>query len=196
MNISQGKARESGLLNEVKETDTEPLSKGEDEVSDTPEVIKDQTTLGLVAAEVGTRLTQIAFRLKTKASSLRHIFTLMWSFLSVFGFKLVCLWSHSKEPVLDVGKIRIRWHCHCGLVLWDDYKELRPGAGAELRKDLESWKQDDAEGLHYTVGANQQPAGSEIALAANLSRSSRSFADGAGTIEVLPEVLWKDSQAR
>lgn len=42
------------------------------------------------------------------------------------------------EPRSDEGKVRIGWVCRCGVILWDDYKELRPGAADDLRKSLEA----------------------------------------------------------
>lgn len=35
------------------------------------------------------------------------------------------------------GKVRIKWTCQCGKSLWDDYLELRPGAAADLQKQLD-----------------------------------------------------------
>ena len=40
------------------------------------------------------------------------------------------------EPLKDQDKVRIRWRCRCGTMLWDDFKELRPGAAGDLRTSL------------------------------------------------------------
>lgn len=49
-------------------------------------------------------------------------------------------WKQYWEPSLASGKIRIRWTCQCGKMLWDDFEELRPGAADSLRIDLDSYK--------------------------------------------------------
>ena len=40
------------------------------------------------------------------------------------------------EPLKDQDKVRIRWRCRCGTMLWDDFRELRPGAAEDLRASL------------------------------------------------------------
>lgn len=41
------------------------------------------------------------------------------------------------EPPLKEGKVRIRWTCQCGEALWDDFRELQPGAAERLRRQLD-----------------------------------------------------------
>lgn len=43
----------------------------------------------------------------------------------------------SSEPPIEEGKKRIRWTCECGTPLWDDFRELQPGAAEKLRKQLD-----------------------------------------------------------
>lgn len=52
-------------------------------------------------------------------------------------------WARSKEPPeppLKEGLTRIRWTCECGKALWDDFRELRPGAAEKLRKELDVYE--------------------------------------------------------
>ena len=44
------------------------------------------------------------------------------------------------EPSIDRDKVRIRWKCRCGKKLWDDFRELCPGAAEDLRKRLGSYE--------------------------------------------------------
>lgn len=44
------------------------------------------------------------------------------------------------EPLKDQDKVRIRWRCRCGTMLWDDFRELRPGAAEDLRACLNSYE--------------------------------------------------------
>ena len=59
-------------------------------------------------------------------------------------------WYHFKEPPVEEGKVRIRWTCQCGTELWDDFKELIPGAAENLRHQLDVYARKathDSQGL-------------------------------------------------
>ncbi len=63
--------------------------------------------------------------------------------------KLRSEWKKFREPPLEEHKIRIRWTCQCGDRLWDDFKELQPGAAENLQKELE---------FHERAGLKASPA--------------------------------------
>ena len=58
--------------------------------------------------------------------------SLCWSLGSRMFESYVRRW----EPLKDQDKVRIRWRCRCGTMLWDDFRELRPGAAEDLRACL------------------------------------------------------------
>ena len=47
--------------------------------------------------------------------------------------------NNNAEPPVAPGEVRIRWICLCGTALWDDFKELRPGAAEDLQRCLRSY---------------------------------------------------------
>lgn len=60
-------------------------------------------------------------------------------------------WKKCWEPSLPSDKIRIRWTCQCGKMLWDDFEELRPGAADHLQRDLDSYKRASMGELHGII---------------------------------------------
>lgn len=42
-----------------------------------------------------------------------------------------------REPEVQPGNVRVRWTCICGERLYDDFRELRPGAARELARRLD-----------------------------------------------------------
>ncbi|RDW58742.1 hypothetical protein BP6252_13218 [Coleophoma cylindrospora] len=40
------------------------------------------------------------------------------------------------EPEVPYGKVRVRWECKCGHTLFDDFKEIQPGAATRLEASL------------------------------------------------------------
>ena len=77
-----------------------------------------------------------ATRMQTSfASILRRLFD--YSFLvGSLGLRLYESYMQRWEPPIDRDKERIRWRCRCGKILWDDFRELRPGAAEDLRRRL------------------------------------------------------------
>lgn len=66
-------------------------------------------------------------------------------------------WDHFREPPVDEDKVRIRWTCRCGTKLWDDFKELIPGAAEHLCQNLDI-KRKTAERLQHSPSGAQQPS--------------------------------------
>lgn len=56
-----------------------------------------------------------------------------WDYYQSQIYEKLCL---KLEPHVPAGKTRLRWNCHCGRRLYDDFEELRPGAVAELERSL------------------------------------------------------------
>lgn len=54
------------------------------------------------------------------------------------------------------GKIRVRWTCRCGKPMYDDYKELVPGAVREFEQQLVSHFNQAADGLRERQGAGRR----------------------------------------
>ena len=64
-----------------------------------------------------------------------------WDYMDPSSFRSIyeksrSKWSEYMEPPLEDNKTRIRWTCHCGKRLWDDFIELRPGAAKDLQNEL------------------------------------------------------------
>ena len=68
---------------------------------------------------------------------LERIYAAFSLYLLEFYLNLFSRLTWHWEPLLDRGKIRVRWTCQCGRRLWDDFEELRPGAAEDLRKSLD-----------------------------------------------------------
>lgn len=81
--------------------------------------------------------------------------------------KIRSKWSEYMEPPLEDNKTRIRWTCHCGERLWDDFMELRQGAANDLQHSLN---------FHARAGAktasnlDAQGSTSDAAQSSNISR--------------------------
>ena len=78
-------------------------------------------------------------------------------------------WRRYWEPALEANHTRIRWTCQCGSLLWDDFRELRPGAAEELRRGLEVWKAMDPAGPTHLANEGNR------ADSLSSESSSRSF---------------------
>ena len=59
------------------------------------------------------------------------------SYAAYLGSKMLQTWNHLREPRLEEDRVRVIWTCQCGKRLWDDFKELIPGAAEQLRQDLD-----------------------------------------------------------
>ena len=62
--------------------------------------------------------------------------------LSVLFLAMCSSLVQEPEPPLQLGKFRLRWTCQCGETLWDDFKEMRPGAAEEMQSSLVTSKVD------------------------------------------------------
>ena len=77
-------------------------------------------------------------RVQTLHTSIKsELFHLSSPFRS-WGSRLSKSYIRRSEPLIDRDKVRIRWKCRCGKQLWDDFRELRPGAAEDLRRCLGS----------------------------------------------------------
>lgn len=54
------------------------------------------------------------------------------------------------------GKVRVRWTCRCGKPMYDDYKELVPGAVREFEQQLVNHFNQAANGLRERQGAGRR----------------------------------------
>jgi hypothetical protein len=54
------------------------------------------------------------------------------------------------------GKVRVRWTCRCGKPMYDDYKELVPGAVREFEQQLVNHFNQAADGLRERQGAGRR----------------------------------------
>ena len=54
------------------------------------------------------------------------------------------------------GKVRVRWACRCGKPMYDDYKELVPGAVLEFERQLVNHFNQAADGLRERQGAGRR----------------------------------------
>lgn len=62
------------------------------------------------------------------------------------------------------GKVRVRWTCRCGKPMYDDYKELVPGAVQEFEQQLVNHFNQAADGLRERQGAGRRAGFSGICL--------------------------------
>ena len=85
--------------------------------------------LSLQVMKMQTLHTSIRFRLFDLSSPFRS-----------WGSRLSESYIRRSEPSVDRDKVRIRWQCRCGKKLWDDFRELRPGAAEDLRRCLGSYE--------------------------------------------------------
>ena len=96
--------------------------------------------VGTTACKSGTEISKPSLEIPTAIGRhwLHSIFDFSVSLLD-FGLPFDPSCRQIRETKLGRGKVRIRWTCQCGAVLWDDFKELRPGPAEELRKNLQSF---------------------------------------------------------
>lgn len=90
-------------------------------------------------------------------------------------------WNRLREPPLEEDKVRVRWTCQCGKKLWDDFKELIPGAAEQLRQDLDG-KSSMTEGRSQRFSNDvQRPGNVQVLPTADMAgaRSSLSTAGNA-----------------
>ena len=75
--------------------------------------------------------------MKTLQALIFDMLTKIPSLLSDCALAMLNSYNECFEPVVDRDKVRIRWKCPCGKMLWDDFRELRPGAAEDLRRSLD-----------------------------------------------------------
>ena len=79
-------------------------------------------------------------KLEVLETSMLLMFADLRSFLSDCASAISNKYDQYFELAVDRDKVRIRWECPCGRMLWDDFRELRPGAAEDLRESLNSYK--------------------------------------------------------
>ena len=96
----------------------------------------DQTT----SSRLYNALSLQVRKVQTLHTSIRsRVFDLSSPFRS-WGSRISESYIRRSEPLIDRDKVRIRWECRCGRKLWDDFRELRPGAAEDLRRCLGSYE--------------------------------------------------------
>lgn len=95
-----------------------------------------QTASSRIHEALSLRATTMQALHTSIKSRLVQLSSLCWSLGSRMFESYVRRW----EPLKDQDKVRIRWRCRCGTMLWDDFRELRPGAAEDLRACLNSYE--------------------------------------------------------
>lgn len=95
-------------------------------------------------------------RVQSPVLSSDCLYNTLHFFKSMFRPGKAWIWSRCWEPPLDRGKIRIRWTCRCGTKLWDDFRELQPGAAERLQRSLKYCNLDAVERSRDTNDVAQQ----------------------------------------
>lgn len=95
-----------------------------------------------------------------------------WDYIGPGSFKNIyekirSKWSEYMEPPLEDNKTRIRWTCHCGERLWDDFIELRQGAAKDLQNELNFHARASAK---TASNLDAQDSTSNTAQSSNISR--------------------------
>ena len=94
----------------------------------------DQTTSSRLYNALSLQVTRVQTLHTSIKSELSHLSSPFRS----WGSRMSKSYIRRSEPLIDRDKVRIRWKCRCGKQLWDDFRELRPGAAEDLRKCLGS----------------------------------------------------------
>ena len=92
----------------------------------------DQTASSQIHKVLSLQATKMQALHTSIKCSLVQLSSLCWSLGSRMFESYVRRW----EPLKDQNKVRIRWRCRCDSMLWDDFRELRPGAAEDLRRCL------------------------------------------------------------
>ena len=140
-----------------------------------------QTTSSLSHRQLTMLKTSQTFMIRTIASLRWFVFTCASMISDSYDQRF--------EPAVDRDKVRIRWECPCGRMLWDDFRELRPGAAEDLRRSLDSYKKTmsaqetcDSQQIpnSYTIGTYASTV-SVKTVASNAGTSSQSSTAAAAT---------------
>ena len=85
---------------------------------------------------------------------------------------------YGEEPAVPDGYVRVRWKCNCGDHLYDDFKELRPGAASLLEARLNrhavqpysmprSGSRSSSASFRYTPNSSSQPTSSATSISSS-----------------------------
>ena len=104
--------------------------------------------------------------------------------LNVLGYYFSSIRTHmttvcrsKKEPLLALGQVRIRWTCQCGVSLWDDFKELRPGAALDLRNELQNFAREKKRSIRRKKAVPNSALRKPIEQSGSLSLSASTTED-------------------
>ena len=126
---------------------------------------------------------EVNFTTDTATVDTDHLHSKISSLSRNIGSQVLNSWDLYWEPQLDEGKVRIRWTCRCGMKLWDDFKELRPGAAEELRRSLESYSYIDR--MHRSANEARLSTASQPELIECLARHEQGLSNDVGPPETL-----------
>jgi len=76
--------------------------------------------------------------------------------ISLLTFQMSLRLRKIFEAPSQHGKVRVRWACRCGKPMYDDYKELVPGAVLEFERQLVNHFNQSADGLRERQGAGRR----------------------------------------
>lgn len=82
--------------------------------------------------------------------------------ISVLAFQTSLRLRKFFEAPSQHGKVRVRWTCRCGKPMYDDYKELVPGAVQEFEQQLVNHFNQAADGLRERQGTGRRAGFSSI----------------------------------
>ena len=98
-------------------------------------------------------------------------------------------WDRFREPPLEEDKVRIGWTCQCGTRLWDDFKELIPGAADQLCQNLDFCARKIAERPQHSANGAQQPSnaqpppdGQSMGVSSDLSAAANMYTPSRGAL--------------
>ncbi|KAI8936180.1 hypothetical protein NX059_006613 [Plenodomus lindquistii] len=87
------------------------------------------------------------------------------------------------EPPMRTDSVRLRWECACGVKLYEDFTELRPGGMAKL---IERMQKSDARNIRTVVQNGANDGAKNVfrmpAWAQGMNKSARSFFRRSGPI--------------
>ena len=97
------------------------------------------------------------------------------SYTAYLGPTMLQTWNSLREPALEEGKVRVRWTCQCREKLWDDFKELVPGATEQLRQDLDGKSSMIRGSLQHISNEVQRPDKFQLTPAVDMKRTRSSL---------------------
>lgn len=82
--------------------------------------------------------------------------------ISLLAFQMLVRLRKIFETPSQRGKVRVRWACRCGKPMYDDYKELVPGAVQEFEQQLVNHFSQAANGLRERQGTGRRADSSSL----------------------------------